>query len=235
MPARERQFSLFTAARSAPLWERLAWPLAGVDEAGRGCLAGPVVAAAVVPPPGADLRALLPDLNDSKQLSASTRAVLEKEIKALASAWSLGLAWPREIEEANILQATRRAMARAVARLRVRPEFLLIDGNQTIESEIPQAAIIDGDALAPPIAAASILAKTFRDRLLEKLDKRYPGYGFAKHKGYGTKEHLAALRELGPCVQHRRTFRGVPGWEKAATAAKAGRTARATSLWLPGI
>lgn len=232
---RDSQSPLFTAAPPVPLWERLAWPFAGVDEAGRGCLAGPVVAAAVVLPPSCDLAAVLPGLNDSKQLSAAKRAALEPAIKVTASAWSLGVSWPREIEAVNILQATLKAMARAVARLKVRPEFLLIDGMQTIEFDCPQAAIKDGDALAPAISAASILAKTFRDRLLGSLDKRYPGYGLARHKGYGTKEHLAALQKLGPCPQHRRTFRGVPAPEGERGMGATPQRGTAVSLWLPGI
>jgi len=161
-------------------------------------------------------------------VSAAKRSVLESAIKVQASAWSLGLSWPREIEEINILQATLRAMARAVARLKVWPDFLVIDGMQTIASDCAQRALKDADALVPAVSAASILAKTFRDRLLVALDRRYPGYGFARHKGYGTKEHLAALQALGPCVQHRRTFKGVPAADGTASR-------RSASLWLPGI
>lgn len=184
---------------------------AGVDEAGRGCLAGPVVAGAVILPETFHL----PGLNDSKKLTAARRAALEPAIKAQAVAWGLGVIWPAEIDRVNILQATFRAMARAVAVMKLRPQSLLIDGNKTIpvhllaSPALPQRAIVDGDALEPAISAASILAKTFRDRLLTVLDRRYPGYALAVHKGYGTAAHLAALRSLGPCPQHRLTFRGV--------------------------
>lgn len=201
---------------------------AGVDEAGRGCLAGPVVAAAVLLPESYEL----PGLNDSKKLTAAKRAVLEPAIKAQAAAWGLGVIWPGEIDSINILQATFRAMARAVAVMKLRPLTLLIDGNKTIpvhllvSPALPQRAIVDGDALVPAISAASILAKTFRDRLLERLDRRHPGYGLAVHKGYGTVAHLAALRSLGPCAQHRLTFRGVLP-EKPARATEQG--------CLPGI
>lgn len=191
--------------------------LAGIDEAGRGCLAGPVVAAAVIFPEGVTL----PGLADSKVLSPTRRAGLAAEIGTVALAWGLGVVWPAEIDRINILQATLKAMCHASSVLKVRPEALLIDGNQTIPEPLfrmsscwwtrapRQKAIVDGDALVPLISAASIIAKTFRDMLMEKLDRRYPGYGFAKHKGYGSKEHLEALRELGPCPIHRLTFRGV--------------------------
>lgn len=191
--------------------------LAGIDEAGRGCLAGPVVAAAVIFPEGVSL----PGLADSKVLSPTRRAGLAAEIGTVALAWGLGVVWPAEIDRINILQATLKAMCHAAGVLKVRPEALLIDGNQTIPepffqmgscwwSRAPrQKAIVDGDALVPLISAASIIAKTFRDTLMEKLDRRYPQYGFAKHKGYGSKEHLEALREHGPCPIHRLTFRGV--------------------------
>ena len=179
--------------------------IAGVDEAGRGCLAGPVVSAACILPPGF----ALPGLTDSKALSAQKREALAQGIRAQALAWSLGLAWPEEIDRVNILQASLRSMERAIARLRVVPALLLIDGNQLLQTELPQRTVIGGDALVPAISAASILAKTFRDRLLTVLDRRHPGYSLAVHKGYGTAAHLAALRALGPCPQHRLTFRGV--------------------------
>lgn len=188
---------------------------AGIDEAGRGCLAGPVVAAAVILPEGAHI----PGLADSKTLSPSRRDGLAAEIGTVAVAWGLGVVWPAEIDRINILQATFRAMCHAASVLKVRPEALLVDGNQIIpehlfrmrgwEAAPRQRAIVEGDALMPAISAASILAKTFRDMLMEKLDHRYPGYGFAKHKGYGSREHLEALNRLGPCPLHRLTFRGV--------------------------
>ena len=147
--------------------------------------------------------------------------LLAAEIGAVALAWGLGVVWPPEIDRINILQATLKAMCHAASVLKVRPKGLLIDGNQTIPEPLfrqraacwpaspRQKSIVDGDALVPVISAASIIAKTFRDMLMDKLDHRYPGYGFAKHKGYGSKEHFAALRELGPCPMHRKTFRGV--------------------------
>lgn len=191
---------------------------AGLDEAGRGCLAGPVVAAAVILPDVFNLSGLA----DSKKLSARARERLEVEIKACALTWSLGVVWPRRIEEINILNASLEAMARAAASLRLAPRLLLIDGNRLISQSalariwprgaaLPaQRAIVHGDGLVAAIAAASILAKTYRDMLMTKLARRWRGYGFAKHKGYGTREHLAALAELGACPMHRRGFRGVP-------------------------
>lgn len=183
--------------------------VAGVDEAGRGCLAGPVVAAAVILPPFARL----PGLADSKLLTPDERVRLELLIKSRALAWAVGVSWPPEIDSLNILRASLLAMGRAVATLGLRPEEILVDGNQCIPEQlvsfVPQRAIIDGDRLVRCIAAASVLAKTFRDRIMVKLDRRYPGYGFARHKGYGTREHLLALAELGPCRMHRLTFRRV--------------------------
>ncbi len=180
-------------------------PVAGIDEAGRGCLAGPVVASAVILPDKAGLARL----TDSKKLSPSVREELAGEVKAASRAWSLGLAWPAEIDRLNILEATMLAMSRAVKNLGLPPDQLLVDGNRKIPVHICQRTIVDGDVSEPCISAASILAKTFRDKLMFKLDKRYPGYGLAKHKGYGTREHLHALRVLGPCSIHRRSFKGV--------------------------
>lgn len=178
---------------------------AGVDEAGRGCLAGPVVSAACILPKSFDL----PGLTDSKALTAQKREALAAAIRFQALAWALGLAWPREIDRINILQASLRSMERAVARLRLTPALLLIDGNQTCQSALPQRTVIGGDALIPAISAASILAKTYRDHLLGVLDRLHPGYGLAVHKGYGTAVHLTALKALGPSPIHRLTFRGV--------------------------
>jgi ribonuclease HII len=199
---------------------------AGVDEAGRGCLAGPVVSAACILPDGFDL----PGLTDSKALSAPRREALAAAIRAQALSWSLGLAWPEEIDRVNILQASLRSMERAVARLRLTPALLLIDGNQTVQTRLPQRTVIGGDALVPAISAASILAKTFRDHLLCILDRLHPGYGLAIHKGYGTAVHLDALRQLGPSPIHRLTFRGVRLGEPASR-----KSAQERQSCLPGL
>lgn len=196
---------------------------AGLDEAGRGCLAGPVVAAAVVFAEGFDIVGL----DDSKVLKEEERDRLAGEIRSLCMGWGVGFAWMDEIARHNILQASLLAMARALAALRhrmgVAPDALVpanieIDGNQIIppmffrQYAMPlpqQRAIVDGDALVPSISAASILAKTCRDALMLRLDARWPQYGFARHKGYGTKEHREALALYGPCPLHRLDFRGV--------------------------
>ncbi len=196
--------------------------IAGIDEAGRGCLAGPVVAAAVIFAPETDLSALA-GLNDSKQCTPAQRERLAPDIKARCLAWGIGVSWPPEIDRLNILNATFHAMARALKRFdRSAPLHLLIDGNKripphllekyapaTLVAKLTQEAIVGGDALVPAISAASILAKTFRDRLMTALNARWPGYGFARHKGYGTQEHCQAILRLGPCPQHRLTFRKV--------------------------
>lgn len=174
----------------------------GVDEAGRGPLAGPVVAAAVILPPGTSLSGL----NDSKKLSPRQRERLAAEIRATALAWAVSEASAAEIDAWNILRSTLRAMARAVAALPLTPDEVLVDGNQAPALEVPVRTIIGGDALEPAIMAASILAKTHRDARLVALEARHPGYGFARHKGYGTAAHLAALARLGPCPEHRRSF-----------------------------
>ena len=198
------QSSLFSSAGFAHT------DIAGVDEAGRGCLAGPVVAGACILPETYDL----PGLNDSKKLTAGKREVLYDLIREQAVSWAIGVVWASEIDRINILEATYVAMGNAVRALKVTPKFLQIDGNKTIpfyalKVNIPQEWIIQGDGKIPAISAASIMAKTFRDRLMVKLAKRYPGYGISKHMGYGTKVHKAAIKLLGPCPQHRMTFRGV--------------------------
>ena len=174
----------------------------GVDEAGRGPLAGPVCAAAVILPPDVEL----PGLNDSKKLSEKKRELLFPLIQEQAVACSVAFASVEEIEELNILRATFLAMNRAIAGLNVKPDLALIDGNQNREIAMPSRTVIHGDARCACIAAASILAKVSRDRLMKELAVRYPQYGFEKHKGYGTKAHYAALREYGPCPIHRRSF-----------------------------
>ena len=176
--------------------------ICGVDEAGRGPLAGPVCAAAVILPPDVEL----PGLNDSKKRSEKKRELLFPMIQEQAVAWSVAFASVEEIEELNILRATFLAMNRAIAGLNVKPDLALIDGNQNREIAMPSRTVVHGDARCACIAAASILAKVSRDRLMKELAVRYPQYGFEKHKGYGTKAHYAALREYGPCPIHRRSF-----------------------------
>ena len=154
----------------------------------------------------------LPGLNDSKKLTESKREKLFQEIKEQAIGYAIGSAEPAEIDALNILQATKLAMKRAVESLKVRPHYLLIDALELPNLKIPQKAIIDGDALSASIAAASILAKVSRDHLMTELDKLYPEYGFAKNKGYGTREHLMALRSHGASPIHRRSFAPVQQW-----------------------
>ena len=187
--------------------------LAGVDEVGRGPLAGPVVAAAVI------LRREVAGLADSKTLRAKVRERLAAELAE--AAWiGIGAASIEEIARLDILRATLLAMRRAVARLPVRPAAVLVDGNRAPELSMPVTCIVGGDARVPAIAAASIVAKVLRDRLMARLDRRWPGYGFARNAGYGTAEHRAALARLGPCPHHRATFAPVraalaarpPGW-----------------------
>lgn len=181
--------------------------VAGVDEAGRGPLAGPVVAAAVV----LDPRRPIEGLRDSKQLPAAERTRLAREIRASALAFALGYAGPQEIDAVNILRATLLAMERAVLRLRIEPELVRIDGNQLPAFEQHRRRfvlepVIGGDDSVPAISAASILAKVCRDRLMRRWHRRYPLYGFDRHKGYATPQHLAALSQHGPCPIHRRSF-----------------------------
>jgi len=175
---------------------------AGVDEAGRGPLAGPVVAAAVI------LDELNPihGLNDSKKLTAKRREALFDEIRARALCFAIAEASVQEIDEFNILQATLLAMKRAVEALRLPPKLVLVDGNRLPTLSIRAEAIVQGDALVPAISAASILAKVHRDRLCEAMHQRYPVYGFDQHKGYGTAQHMAALQAHGPADCHRMTF-----------------------------
>ena len=186
-------------------WARGYQALAGVDEAGRGPLAGPVVAAAVVFPRDFDPIA---GINDSKKLSADARERLFDLIRAEGQ-FAIALVGPGEIDRINILRASLQAMAEAVAALPEPPALALVDGNRKAPLEIPQETLVRGDARCYSIAAASILAKVYRDRLMRDLHGRYPQYGFAAHKGYPTKAHLEALRAHGPCPEHRRTFRGV--------------------------
>ncbi len=176
--------------------------IAGVDEVGRGPLFGPVVAAAVILP----LNCHLAELNDSKQLTESQRNSLDLQIRSLALAFAIAAVDVATIDRINIRQASLEAMQLAVNQLTPVPDLLLIDGNAGIQHSCPQQTIIKGDARSLSIAAASVLAKVHRDHLLIALDKQYPGYGLARHKGYGTAAHLADLRALGPTPEHRRSF-----------------------------
>jgi ribonuclease HII len=176
--------------------------VAGVDEVGMGCLAGPVVAGAVIMAPATRI----PGVRDSKTLSARQREELAGRIARKAVAWAVGEASVEEIGRLNILAASRLAMARALQALGTQVDFVLVDGNPIRSFAWPHKAIVDGDKKSFCIAAASIVAKVHRDRLLAGLEAVHPGYGLARHKGYGTAAHLAALRELGPCAAHRMTY-----------------------------
>ena len=180
--------------------------LCGIDEVGRGPLAGNVVAACVI----LDLSAeFIPGVNDSKKVSPETREALFPLIQERAVTWSIGEATPEEIDELNILQATFLAMRRALESLTIKPALLLVDGNQTIPGiNLPQKTLVGGDSLSASIAAASILAKVVRDRQMEEWDQRFPEYGFAQHKGYGTSFHNEALNKHGLSLIHRRSFCG---------------------------
>lgn len=179
--------------------------IAGVDEVGRGPLVGAVVTAAVILDPNNPIEGL----TDSKKLSEKKRNALFDEIKEKALAWSLGRCEADEIDELNILQATMVAMQRAVAGLNITPDFVLIDGNKTPELPMPAQAVVKGDLRVAEISAASILAKVTRDREMDELDAQYLQFGFAKHKGYPTKAHFAALEEHGVIEQHRKSFKPV--------------------------
>lgn len=189
--------------------ERLLWQegyrwIAGVDEAGRGCLAGPVVAAAVVLAP----ETRIDGLDDSKKLTAAARDDLFDRIEAEALAVGVGQCSPAEIDARNILQASLEAMRRAVQNLALPPDYVLIDGNQAVaRAPWPQQAVVKGDARSLSIAAASVVAKVTRDRLMVRLHEEYPAYGWAGHKGYPTASHYEALRHHGPSPHHRRSFR----------------------------
>lgn len=180
--------------------------VAGVDEVGRGCLAGPVVAAACILNPA---RPLPKGLNDSKKLTAKRRDEIAGELKDVVLGYSIAQIEAETIDEINILEATKKAMCLAITNLRPQADFLLIDALQLKNASLPQKAIIKGDAISASIAAASIVAKTYRDNLMKEYDSIYPQFGFARHAGYGTKVHLDALRLHGHCPLHRKTFRGV--------------------------
>lgn len=179
--------------------------LAGVDEVGRGPLIGAVVTAAVILDPERPISGLA----DSKKLSEKKRSQLYEEITEKALAWAIGRCEAHEIDELNIGQATLLAMQRAVAGLKVAPEYVLVDGNRCPDWHWPSEAVVKGDSRVPAISAASVLAKVTRDREMLELDARFPGYGLARHKGYPTREHMEALHRLGPTPEHRRSFRPV--------------------------
>jgi ribonuclease HII len=179
--------------------------IAGIDEVGRGPLFGPVVAAAVILAPNFAFAGL----NDSKKLSERKRAELDVEIRANAVSWAIAEVDAETIDRINIRQASLLAMRRAVEQLALSPDFLLVDGRDMIDWECPQQAVIHGDATSFSIAAASVLAKVYRDRLLVELDRAYPGYGLAQHKGYPCPAHLSALKRLGPTPLHRKSFHPV--------------------------
>ncbi len=197
-------FVLEEAAR-----KRGALRIAGLDEVGRGPLFGPVVAAAVILPPGIASGFRLQGLTDSKKLSEKKRNELDLEIRANAVAWAIAAVDAETIDRINIRQASLLAMRMAVEQLALSPDFLLIDGRDTIDWDCPQQACIGGDATSLSIAAASVLAKVHRDRLLVELDLVYPGYGLARHKGYPCPAHKAALERLGPTPLHRKSYRPV--------------------------
>jgi len=185
--------------------------VAGVDEVGRGPLAGPVVAAAVVLNPEDPIEGLA----DSKKLTAKRREFLMVELERHSLSIAVAAVGAREIERVNILQASLRAMATAVRRLTLPLGYILVDGNRKVPVDIPQLAVVSGDSKCECIAAASIVAKVVRDRLMERFDRRFPVYGFAQHKGYPTQAHQEAIRVNGPCFLHRRTFRGVTRTNRA--------------------
>lgn len=196
-----RSSKFFKAEQATLIWDTPGL-VAGVDEAGRGPLAGPVVAAAVILD---DLNPIL-GLADSKKLTASRREKLYDEIRAKALCCSIAEASVEEIDQLNILQATMLAMRRAVEGLRLKPTKVLVDGNRLPVLDVLAEAIVKGDAKVPAISAASILAKVHRDRWCAQYHEQFPQYGFAAHKGYGTAEHMAALRAHGACPQHRKSF-----------------------------
>lgn len=188
------------------LWRAGYGAIAGVDEAGRGALAGPVVAGAVVLPKGAEMAGIWADVRDSKLLSSERREGMVDAIHRAAAGWGVGEASAQEIDDIGIAPATRLAMQRAIEALPARPDYLLLDWVRLARLNLPQESFTKGDRRIVSIAAASILAKVHRDRLLVEMEGSYPGYGFASHKGYGAASHLAAIAARGPCPEHRRSF-----------------------------
>jgi ribonuclease HII len=188
------------------LWQRGECRVGGIDEAGRGAWAGPVAAGCVVLPDDPHIFLTLTGVRDSKEMTPTQREKWSLAVKAQAVTWGVGWASEDEIDRLGILPATRLAMRRSIAALAAEPQHLLIDFVRLPEVEIPQTALVKGDARSLSIAAASVLAKTARDALMRELDGAYPGYGFAAHKGYGTRQHMQAIQNLGVCPIHRRTF-----------------------------
>lgn len=210
-PGRVSLFSDFEITGCGLAFEEQAWGsgfkfVAGIDEVGRGCLAGPVVAGACILDPS---KPLPKGLNDSKQVAANQRVEIAAELKESCIAYAIGSVEAEDIDRINILEATKLAMRLAVADLTPNADFLLIDALDLKGLSVPHKSIIKGDSISASIAAASILAKTYRDELMRSHEAEYPEYGFAEHVGYGTKRHLDALRNVGACPLHRRTFRGV--------------------------
>jgi len=205
-----------TLALERALWAQGVRHIAGLDEAGRGAWAGPVVAGCVILPPRPDLESEWHDLRDSKGLTPEQRTRWRERICQVAVAWGVGMAWPEEIDRLGILPATRLAMQRALEQVGVPVEHLLLDALRLPALTLPQTALIRGDMQVMSIAAASILAKTARDALMSELDRDYPGYGFARHKGYGVPAHRLALQRLGPCPIHRRSFAPLRPWLASA-------------------
>lgn len=188
------------------LWQMGYQRIAGIDEAGRGALAGPVVAAAVIVPAQIEQQGVWAQVADSKLLTPTVRTQLATEIRVAALAWGIGAATALTIDQIGIAAATRQAMMQAVAALAVAPDYLLIDWVKLSQVNLPQESFTKADRHIVSVAAASILAKVYRDQLLTDMQSSYPTYGFARHKGYGTAEHLAALTRHGPCAEHRHTF-----------------------------
>jgi len=180
--------------------------IAGIDEVGMGCLAGPVVAAAVL----LDLENIPDGIDDSKLLTPKKREALDIVIRRTAQSIGIGVATVTEIDRLNIFQAGRLAMKRAVGSLSLEPQFVLVDGRPNLDIQIPQQNVLRGDQLSVSIGAASIVAKVFRDRMMQEFDAEFPGYGFAKHKGYGSRAHRKFLQEWGPCSIHRKSFHWSP-------------------------
>ncbi len=210
-PARVSLFSDLEITECGLVFEEQAWGsgfmfVAGVDEVGRGCLAGPVIAGACILDPA---KGLPKGLNDSKQVAATQRVEIAAELKESCIAYAIGSVSADDIDRINILEATKLAMRLALADLKPAADFLLIDALTLKGVPTSQKAIIKGDSISASIAAASILAKTYRDDLMRSYEAEYPEYGFAEHVGYGTKRHLDSLRVHGPCPLHRKSFRGV--------------------------